>query len=888
MYKARDTRLNRTVAIKVLRPALVADPAGRARFEREARAISALDHPNICVLHDVGEDGGVEYLVMQHLEGETLAARLARGAIPVDEALRYAIDIAAALDRAHRAGILHRDLKPGNIMLARSGRETTAKLLDFGLAKLAPAGGPAASLHTELTVTSPLTGQGSILGTLLYMSPEQLQGVEIDARSDIFSFGAVLYEMVTGVRAFAGSSQASIIGAILEREPAPLATHAPLTPPALDRVVRKCLAKDPERRWQSAADLRDELAWIAESASFEKSGSMQGPRPSVQTRLPASVLTAAGVVILALTSGLAWMLYRGTQAAPATPGLRLLSIAVPQGTRLAPGGVAISPDGKTLVYAATPDAALDSPRPSTVTSSARLYIRRFDTNETTVVPGSDGARAPFFSPDGTMIAFFTEFKLLKLSLVDGSIVKIGDVPPVTRGGTWLSADTIILAPTQTSGLVVLSATDGKLAEPVTQPDLAGGEKGHMWPVALPDGRVLYSIRRGTPSNEDEADLAIFDPVTKKSVVILQRAAYGRYSSTGQLLFVRGRSLMTADFDLEKTEVRSAPRRIADTVATHPWLGGGHLAVGPDGTVVVAHGSWGSVKTSSFWVDRSGHPLAAPRFSQSELGKPRISPDGSRAVFDGVSEQGDNEIYIADLARGTTVRFTTDPEDDFNPIWTADGRRIIWTTLPTAKQPTLVWRAADGTGSTEAISPDGRPQFAGSVSIDNVLAFAQWTGERGTDIWVVPLTGERKPRRLVGTPAAEFGPEFSPDGKWIAYVSNESGTRDVYVVPFPGPGEKRRVTTGGGAAVAWSRDGRELYYQSEDRLMAIPVLDATEMRLGEPQMLFKGNFVTNARDDGPREYRRRARRQAIPHGAVGKDLGAASVARRVVALVAHGT
>jgi eukaryotic-like serine/threonine-protein kinase len=346
-------------------------------------------------------------------------------------------------------------------------------------------------------------------------------------------------------------------------------------------------------------------------------------------------------------------------------------------------------------------------------------------------------------------------------------------------------------------------------------------------------------------------VAIFDPVSRKSVVILQRAAYGRYSSTGQLLFIRGRALMSADFDLEKTEARGAPHRIADAVATHPWVGGGHFAVGPDGTVVVVRGSWGSFKTSSFWVDRSGQPLAAPRLSESELGKPRISPDGSRAVFDGVSAQGDGEIYIADLVRGTTVRFTTDSEDDFNPVWTADGRRIIWSTLPAGKMPTLVWRAADGTGATETILGEGGAQFAGSVSIDNVFAFTRCA--LACDIWVVPLTGERKPRVFVDTPAAEFGPEFSPDGKWIAYVSNESGTPEVYVVPFPGPGGKRRVTTGGGAAVSWSRDGRELYYQSGDRLVAIPVLDATEMRLGEPHVLFKGNFVTSAREDGPREY-----------------------------------
>jgi len=852
VYKARDTRLNRTVAIKILRRALVSDPAGRARFEREARAISALDHPNICVLHDIGREGQREFLVMQFIEGETLAARLSRGPLPLDEALRYGTDIAAALDRAHRAGILHRDLKPGNIMLARStGRELTAKLLDFGLAKLsAPPGAPALQGHAA-TVTSPITGQGAILGTLLYMSPEQLQGVEADVRSDIFSFGAVLYEMVTGARAFAASSQASIIAAVLEREPPPIVSHVPLTPPALDRVVRKCLAKDPERRWQSAADLRDELAWIAESISGEHTRvNDTATRTTPNRRRFAGV--AAALLLLGVAGVAGWSVYQAATRSRAVAAPRLLNIALPEDVRFSPGGVAISPNGMTLAYAAAPSAAADPQHPSASVGDGRLYIRRLDSPDATPVPDSEGARAPFFSPDGSVLAFFTEKALKKYSFADGSVTLIENVPPVTRGGTFLADGRIVLTPTQVASLYVLPITGG-MGTPLTQLNEKAGEKAHMWPVTLPDGRLLYTIRRGTATNESDVDLAIFDPATQKSTTILERAAYGRYSPNGQLLFVRGRALMTAEFNLASSKITGTPRRIAQGIATHPWLGGGHFDVGPDGMLAFLRGSWGSTKTQARWVDRSGNPVTGSPLSENELGNPRISPDETRAVFDGLSAQGDNEIFVADLTRGTTVRFTTDPEDDFNPIWTADGRRIIWTTLPLSRMPRLMWRNADGTGATEAIADSGVPQFAGSVSRDGVLAYTQWTGPHDCDIWLVPLTGDRKPRALVVSPAYEFAPEFSPDGKWLAYVSDESGPPDVFVMPFPGPGGKRRVTEGGAGAPSWSRDGRELFYMTAEGLFAVPVLDQATLRLGAPQRLFKGKVVTNSREDGPRSY-----------------------------------
>ncbi|MBA3297173.1 MAG: serine/threonine-protein kinase [Acidobacteria bacterium] len=847
VYKARDTRLDRTVAIKVLPLDGGADPALRTRFEREARAISALDHPNICVLHDVGHEGDVDYLVMQYLDGETLAARLARGPLSLAEALYHATEIAAALDRAHRAGILHRDLKPGNVMLTKSGaRETSARLLDFGLAKFAAEErGPA--LNVQATVTSALTEKGTILGTLLYMSPEQLEGRELDARSDIFSFGTLLYEMVTGTRAFDGVSQASIIGAILERDPPPMTSRTPLTPPALERVVRKCLAKDPDRRWQSAADLRDELAWIAQASGTELEPSGIAPRPT-RLSLPA---VATGLLLLGLTAASAWML--GRRQNDVLPPAWHLGIAVPDGTALTPGGIAVSPDGRVVVYAGSPASGGEAHRPSVAVSAGRLYVRRFNSLESTPLPGTEGARAPFFSPDGLSIGFFTDVALMRVSLLGGPPVRLTGVPPVTRGATWLPNDTIVLTPTQSTGLFRLPpGAEG--AEPLTTPDIAQGEKGHMWPSALPGGDdVLYTIRRGA-SDGDDGDIAVVHVSTGERTLILKGATHAQYSSTGHLLFVRGGNLMAVPFDLADRKIHGTPLPVVDNVSTHSWIGGAHYAVASDGTMIFMRGAFGDVRTSAVWMDRSGKPVATPGFTQNQPGKPRISPDGKRALFDGRSADGDTEIYMADLVRGTAVRFSADPRDDFNPIWTADGARVIWTALPAGRMPFLVWRSADGTGATEEIvSQPDFAQFAGSVSPSGILAYSQTKGAGRCDIWVVPLKGERKAQPFIQGAANEYGPEFSPDGKWIAYVSQEAGSSDVYVVPYPGPGGKLRVTSDGGVAPAWSRDGKELFYQTPAGLMSVAVSAGPDPQLGVPRLLFGGSFVRFSREDGPREY-----------------------------------
>ena len=847
VYKAKDTRLDRTVAIKTLHGHFLADPALRARFEREARAISSLDHPNICVVHDFGRDGDVEYLVMQFVEGETLAARLERGPLPLDETLRYAIGIASALDRAHRAGILHRDLKPANVMLAASaGRDSSAKLLDFGLAKLLPPPGISTNETVPSNGASALTGRGTILGTLLYMSPEQLQGGAVDPRSDIFSFGTVLYEMLTGKRAFEGASQASIIAAILEREPPPLTAVAPITPPALDRVVRKCLAKDPDRRWQSAADLCDELSWIAQPTAVQPA-----PVPLRASRPARWLLAAMGAAaLLAGGTALGWWLGRGDDRSLQSP--RHLAITLPGTARLEPGGMAISPDGESVVFVAS-DVAPGAD-PARGPRRRRLYRRELGSSISTLVPNTEDARAPFFSPDGQSVAYFTGVDLMKVVLRGGTPARVIGTPPVTRGGAWLADGSIVFTPTQGDPLVRLLPGAAETV-PLTTLDEAKGERGHAWPQPLPGAAdVLFTVRRGTATDLESSDIAVVNVATGRRQVVMQGAAFGHYSPTGHLLFVKGGALSAAPFDLDSRQVTGPARVVVDKVAVDPWTGGAHFGVTPDGTLLFFAGRFSEPERKLVWVDRGGKTLPGHAVSGAHPGEPRISPDGIRAVFTGVSSDGDSEILLADLGRGTSVRLSEDPGDDFNPIWTPDGLAVIWTALPHNSWPFLVMRAVDGTSKTEPVLPRAdTAQFAGSISPSGLLAYSNATDNGTVDIHVVPLKGPRVAQRFLMGSAREFGPEFSPDGKWIAYVSSESGANEIYVVPYPGPGGKRQITNTGGGSPLWRRDSRELYYQTEAGLMVMDVTPGPQIQFGRARLLFAGSFLVDSSEDSPRNY-----------------------------------
>ncbi len=843
VYKARDTRLDRTVALKVLPPQFAANPDLRARFEREARAVSSLDHPNICVLHDVGREGDVDFLVMQYLEGETLAHRLARGPLPLRETLRIGIEIASALDRAHRAGILHRDLKPGNVMLTKSG----AKLLDFGLAKHAVSAESGAQT-IPATVTSPLTGQGTILGTLLYMSPEQLEAREVDARSDIFSFGAMLYEMVTGVRPFEGKSQASIIAAVLEREPPSIAERAPLTPPALDRVVRKCLAKDPDHRWQSARDLGDELSWIAQGSGIQATPSVGVQQTRRRLTMFRVALVTLAVVALALTAVALW---RALRQPPASVIARRLSLTLPDGLSFDTAGFAVgfavSPDGKVMALVArsvTRDAG-----GGPIAGPRRIYLHRVDSDTVEPIPGTNDALAPFFSPDGLWIGYFTPRALMKVSVLGGTPVHVTDTPPVTRGGTWGPGGTIVFAPTQSSSLFKVPA-DGT-APPV---QVSTASEAQLFPEFLPGGRyVLFTRRRGTSRNLDAADLIIHDMQTGDERVVVAGGHHGRYSPTGHIVFARGTALLAVPFDLQKREAAGTPLPIVDGIAVDPRTGVLAFAVAPDGTLYTMRGGFSNRPTSVVWTDRSGKPLGAPLASGRNFMGPALSPDGRRATLTSLTTEGDSDIYMLDVGGRSMARFSNDPADDFASTWTPDGGSVIYTSSAIGQLPKLFSRPADGSGAVARVVEMDGPQFAGSVSSSGILAFTGF-GEKGAtkgDIYTVALTGDRTPRPFVSSTAEEFGPEFSPDGKWIAYVLTEEGSRDVYVAPYPGPGPKRKISNGGGLSPAWCRSCGELYYQTTAGMMAVTV---GKDGFGQPRVLFSTDpFRTGGREDGPRHY-----------------------------------
>jgi serine/threonine-protein kinase len=690
------------------------------------------------------------------------------------------------------------------------------------------------------TATSPLTGRGAILGTLLYMSPEQLEARDVDARSDIFSFGAMLYEMVTGVRPFAGQSQATIIAAILEREPAPIAESAPLTPPALDRVVRKCLAKDPDRRWQSAGDLCDELSWIAQG-----SGAQLATGSTVGVRRPRRWIPAAaiGALAIALMTVLVLTLFRQRESSPRV--VRHLSLAMPDGVRLAPGGIALSSDGRSIAYVAEPVSHAGISQ-----GPERVYLRRFDSDSATALPGTEGAAAPFFSPDGLWIGYFTERALMKISVLGGGPVKVTDVPPVSRGGTWAPDDTIIYSPSQSAALLRVTASG------VPKPAVKDSPDAQLFPQVLPGGAdVLFTRRRGTSSDLENADVVIQSLATGEEHLLAQGGAYGRYAS-GHLVFVRGGSLVAVPFDPVKREVKGTPLPIVDNVALVPTSGGAPFAVADDGTLVVARGSLGDTMSSAVWVDRTGKPLGPPLVSGRRLFTARLSPDQRRALFSDMTREGDSDIFMCDLARASLVRFSGDPADDFSATWTPDGKRVLYTSFAAGQLPLLVARSADGSGTAERVLDENHaPQFVGSVSADGVLAFTTGPkhGKGRSDIHVVPA-GERRSKPFLSDGAEEFGPEFSPDGRWIAYVSTEGGPADVYVVPYPGPGPKRRLSSAGGAAPAWCASCGELFYQSPAGMMAVSFTAGAESQFGQPHLLFpNGSFIAMGREDGPRHY-----------------------------------
>jgi Tol biopolymer transport system component len=806
VYKARDTRLERTVAVKVLPQRLSSSPEGRQRFEREAKTISQLSHPHICALYDVGREGETEYLVMELLEGETLADRLAKGPLPLEQTLRFGVEIADALDKAHRQGIVHRDLKPGNVMLTKSG----VKLLDFGLAKVMAPAAPAGSL-TALPTQQGLTQEGTILGTFQYMAPEQLEGKEADARTDIFAFGATLYEMASGKKAFSASSQASLITAIMSSDPPPISSVRPMSPPLLDRVVRTCIAKDPEDRWQSAGDVGKELKWVAE-------GSAVGIAPPMTVSSKRRRRQRLGWAIAALMAILAfWGLLSARRPTAAIPPRMVLSILPPPGVGWT-DFLTLSPDGRRLAFVGSGE------------GRTQIWIRNLDEETARPVASTENAENPFWSPDGRTLGFFSQSKLKKLELESGAIQVVGDAD-LGRGATWGRSGVILFANTASGTLSRVPAVGGVPA-PATKLGASRGDAVHRWPQFLPDGkRFLVFVRTGTPATTgiylgslDSMDLRLLQP----------SGAAGLFVPPDELLYARGETLVVQRIDLETVKALGEPQTLVRQVDNTEVAAFERLFTVSE-TGVVAFRDAGTQRPL-VWFDRRGNVLQRTSAVAGSIGL-ALSPDGNLAAY-GTGSMTTSDMWFLDLKRDVSVRLTFNGTASA-PVFSRDGRFVYFRNFG-AKFFEIRRKPVRG-GTEESVFEGTSFESPHDTTPDGKTLIVQNT-RRSVDIWALPLEGDHKLVPLLTTDSSERTPRLSPDGRWLAYASDESGHYEVYVRRYPVTEEKWQVTTRGGGWPYWRGDGKEIYWVALDgTLMAAPISTTPSFSTGEPETLFLTRF-----------------------------------------------
>jgi len=812
VYKARDTRLGRTVAIKVLPEHLAGSPELRQRLEREARAVSTLSHPNICALYDLGHDQGVDFLVMEYLEGESLASRLAKGPLAADELLRIAVQVADALEKAHRSGIIHRDLKPGNIMLTREG----AKLLDFGLAKADQVlGGGDATMSP--TLGQPLTAAGTILGTYQYMAPEQLEGKEVDARTDIYAFGAVLYEMATGRRVFEASSPASLIGAIMHEKPQRASATRPMTPPALDRVIETCLAKDPDARWQTAHDVKLQLEWIAEGGSAVGLPVPVAARRKSRERLAWAAAALAAVAAAAL--GVGFVL-----RAPAEPRQVRFEIAAP-GELTFVDSPRISPDGRTVAFLAT-DAS----------GRTAIWLRPLDSLEARPLAGTDDPQGrPIWSPDSRQIAFFAGGKLKKVAVEGGPSQTICDAPS-GADGSWSAAGQILYDGNIDDPIRAVAAGGGSPRD-VTTVDSDGGPISVGWPEFLPDGKRFVYLELGT-SGGSRLMLGALDGTASSPLVEADSRA--QYVEPGYLLYVRESTLVTQPFDAGAGRLTGEPRPLADQVDADS-SGQADFSASHDRTLVYRRTRL--IVRRLVWRDRSGRELGAVGEPEG-FGDVSLSPQGSRLAVDIWDEEGDQrDVWIYDLERGARSRLTFDPGTDWSPLWSPDGSRIVFGSDRSGRSGLYV-KDASGAGEEQQLLPAGEVVAPCDWSNDGrVVALVRLGVDTGWDIWALPMDGSGDASPVVATRFLDSRPRFSPDGRWIAYESDESGRSEIYVRQFPGPGGRWQVSTSGGSEPWWSADGREIFYiDGDENLVSVAVRAADVFTADLPEVLFEARVT----------------------------------------------
>jgi Tol biopolymer transport system component len=807
VYRARDSRLNRTVAIKVLPSALTSDPLALARFEREARAVAALSHPHVCPVHDVGRHDGIDFLVLEFLDGETLAHRLSRGRLTLEQALEYAVQIAGGLAAAHDAGLIHRDIKPGNIMLTKSG----AVLLDFGLAK-APT-----TAATEVTVTSPVTIAGALMGTVQYMAPEQIEGRPADQRSDIFAFGAVLYEMVSGRRAFGGETTAAIVAALLGTNPQPLATIDATVPAALDRLVRVCLEKDPGKRWQSTADVVRQLEWIAVDRTTVRVAPTNGRRAFRRS----SILFGAAGLALGAALAAMWPRSEAVTGRSVTPAR--FEIRLAPGTRVF-DPPAISRDGTRIVYAVGDDSG-----------ATRVLLRSIDRLESVPIPGTDGGRTPTFSPDGQSIAFMGPGGLKTKALQGGAPTNIWATPlqpSLSRGISWASDGTIVFASSPNTGLSRVAASGGAV-QFFTTASPEHDEIGHMWPEQLPDGRGVIFTTTGH-GDAEPFKLCIHTPDQRAHRDLVESGRNAHYIRSGHLIYAVADALMAAPFDLRTLTIRGTPIPVVQGLQGVSGIGFAYFAVSDSGTLVYAEGPEVTQSSTPVWIGADGAAVPVKNVAKGTLHyDAALSADGKQAVFSVIRGPW-QDLWLHDIARSSWTRLTTAAPAEMAPVWLSDRGAIAFSSNAESVAQ-LYSIPADGSGEASVLFRSQNSKYASSYSATNkLLAYVEFMPTTQGDIWLLDLSGPPKAEPFLATRFGEGAPDFSPDGRWLAYSSDESGRFEVSIRPVRRPGGRVAVSTDGGRAPRWSRDGKRLFYINDGKLMMVSVAEQSgTLTIGAP-------------------------------------------------------